>query len=288
MADPSTASLIDLGGGSFRMGTADPRFPGDGEGPVRTVSLSRFSIAAELVTNDRFATFVQATGHLTAAERDGSSFVFAGLLSDRFEPTRGVAGAEWWRVVDGVDWRHPEGPHSDLSGRGDHPVVHVDWFDASAFAAYEQLRLPTEAEWEFAARGGLDQAVYPWGDELTPRGEHRCNIWQGVFPSCNTLDDGWFGTSPVTAYPPNRLGVRDAAGNVWEWCADWFDPIFHVDGPGADPSGPSDGERRTMRGGSYLCHESYCDRYRVGARTSNTPDTTTGRPRRPGRPLIFR
>ena len=184
-----------------------------------------------------------------------------GLLPDDFPPTRGVVGAEWWRAVEGADWRHPYGPHSDLVGLGDHPVVHVSWEEASTYAAWVGGRLPTETEWERAARGGLDQAVYAWGDELTPRGEHRCNIWQGEFPARNTLDDGYLGTSPVGAYPANDWGLHDVAGNVWEWCADDFADRPH---------------HKVIRGGSYLCHESYCNRYRVGARSSNTLDTATG------------
>jgi formylglycine-generating enzyme required for sulfatase activity len=163
--------------------------------------------------------------------------------------------------VSGAYWRHPEGPGSDLDGRWDHPVVHVSWHDAVAFCAWADLRLPTEAEWEYAARGGLDQARYPWGDELTPDGEHRCNIWQGRFPVRDTAEDGYSGTAPVNAFEPNGFGLYNVAGNVWEWCADWFDRAQ---------------QNRAMRGGSYLCHESYCNRYRVAARTANSPDTSGG------------
>ncbi len=251
--------LVTLPGGTFRMGSDDGTFPADREGPVREVTVAPFRIGRHAVTNDRFAAFVAATGHVTIAESDGWSFVFGGLLPDDFPDTRGVVGAEWWRQVFGASWRHPEGPHSDLAGRGDHPVVHVSWFDAAAYCAWAGVRLPTEEEWEYAARGGLDQAVYPWGDELTPGGEHRCNIWQGTFPSHNTLDDGWLGTAPVGSYPPNGFGLYDCSGNTWDWTDTWFTP-----------------EQRVIRGGSYLCHESYCNRYRVSARTGNTPDSTTG------------
>lgn len=243
------------------MGTADLRFPADREGPIRTVDTDAYLIGATPVTNAEWAAFVDATGFVTLAERDGWSFVFGGLLPDDFPPTQGVVGAEWWRVVEGADWRRPEGPHSDLAGRGDHPVIHVNWDEATAYARWVGGRLPTEAEWEKAARGGLDQARYAWGDELEPGGVHRCNIWQGTFPNHNTGADGWVGTSPVRTYEPNGFGLFDVAGNVWEWAADWFDDTLR---------------QRGVRGGSYLCHESYCNRYRVGARSSNTPDTTTG------------
>ncbi len=243
------------------MGTDDTRFPADREGPVREVDVGEFRIASHLVSNDDFTAFCNATGFETLAEREGWSFVFGGLLPDEFPDTRGVVGAEWWRQVFGADWRHPYGPQSDLTGLGDHPVVHVTWFEAAAYAEWVGGRLPTEVEWEKAARGGLDQARYAWGDDLVPDGVHRCNIWQGVFPSDNTEEDGWKGTSPVGAFTPNGHGLFDVAGNVWEWQADWFDETQ---------------SQRSMRGGSYLCHESWCNRYRVGARTSNTPDSPTG------------
>src|SRR3954452_12869156 len=210
-------------------------YPRDGEGPVHRVRLGPFGIDPHAVTNDRFAVFVEATGHVTDAERYGWSFVFGGLLPDDFEDTRGVAESPWWRQVHGADWRHPEGPHSDLSGRGDHPVVHVSWNDAQAYCLWSGTRLPTEAEWEHAARGGLKQAALPWGDELTPAGEHRCNIWQGNFPDLNTAKDGFIGTAPVHAYKPNDYGLHNVAGNVWEWCEDTFSPRYHQVTAAEDP-----------------------------------------------------
>ena len=260
---PHDAGLVEVPAATFLMGTevADG-FPADGEGPVRPVTLGAYRIAAHAVSVREFACFVAATGHVTSAGRYGWSFVFGGLLPDDFPDTRGVAQAPWWRQVYGADWAHPEGPRSDVAGRLDHPVVHVSWFDAMAYCDWAGVRLPTEAEWERAARGGLEQARYPWGDELTPGGRHRCNIWQGDFPVRNTLDDGYLGTAPVDAFEPNGLGLYNVAGNVWEWCADWFDPGTR--------------QARVMRGGSYLCHASYCNRYRVAARSSSTPESSTG------------
>jgi formylglycine-generating enzyme required for sulfatase activity len=199
------------------MGTADPwTYADDGEGPVHEVSLAPFLIDPTAVTNAQFAAFVAATGYRTDAERFEWAFVFGGLLPDDFEPTRGVAAAPWWRQVYGADWSHPEGPQSNLEDRLDHPVVHVSWRDTTAFGQWSGKRLPTEAEWEYAARGALDGAVFPWGDDLEPDGAHRMNVWQGTFPSQNSLDDGYLGTAPVDAFPPNGFGLYNMTGNVWE------------------------------------------------------------------------
>ncbi|MBV9952869.1 MAG: formylglycine-generating enzyme family protein [Acidimicrobiia bacterium] len=252
--------MVELEGGDFLMGAQDDwAYPGDGEGPVREVHVEPFRIDAEAVSNAEFAAFVDATTFVTEAERWGWSFVFAGLLPDNFDPTRGVAAAQWWRQVQGASWRYPEGPQSRIDDRLDHPVVHVSWNDAVAYATWAGTRLPTEAEWEFAARGGLEQQPFPWGAELVPGGVHRMNVWQGAFPNENTLDDGWLGTCPTDAFPPNGYGLHNMTGNVWEWTADRFDA-----------------QQVVMRGGSYLCHESYCRRYRVSARSGNTPDSSTG------------
>ncbi|WP_443064756.1 formylglycine-generating enzyme family protein [Streptomyces sp. NBC_00588] len=273
----ATDGMVLLPGGTFRMGTEDPDgFREDGEGPVRDITVSPFWIDVHAVTNERFAAFVDATGYVTEAERFGWSFVFAGFLPAALR--RGAARPEqtpWWCGVEGAYWRAPEGPGSALADRGDHPVVHVSWHDALEYCRWAGTRLPTEAEWEYAARGGLDQRRYPWGDELTPGGEHRCNIWQGHFPTKNTAEDGYRGTAPVDAYEPNGFGLHNMSGNVWEWCADWWGTA-HGGRPRTNPKGPERGTSRVMRGGSYLCHRSYCNRYRVAARTSNTPDSSTG------------
>jgi formylglycine-generating enzyme required for sulfatase activity len=266
---------IELAGGTFRMGSeAAYAWPADGEGPVREVTLSPFGIAPAVVSNAEFAAFVDATGYVTEAERFGWSFVFAGLLSRRTaqRATQGAAAAPWWRVVERASWRHPEGPDSLLRGRERHPVVHVSHTDALAYCRWASCRLPTEAEWEFAARGGLEGARYPWGDDLEP---WRCNIFQGSFPERDTAEDGFRGTAPVDAFPPNAYGLYNTVGNVWEWTADWHTER-HARRPRTDPTGPASGEARVTRGGSYLCHDSYCNRYRVSARSALTPDSSTG------------
>jgi sulfatase modifying factor 1 len=254
--------LLVLPGGTFTMGSTEQRYPADGEGPPRPVRVDGFRISAHAVSNADFTAFVAATGYLTTAEREGWSFVFAGLLPRHFPPTRAVAAAPWWRQVPGATWRRPEGAGSALDGREDHPVVHVSWLDARSYCRWAGGRLPDEAEWEYAARGGLDGARFPWGDELTPGGEHRMNVFQGRFPEHDTGEDGFIGTAPVDAFPPNGYGMYNATGNVWEWCADRF--------------GPSRPGHRNMRGGSYLCHDSYCWRYRTAARSGNTPDSSAG------------
>jgi formylglycine-generating enzyme len=274
---PELLNMVSLDGGEFGMGSADRwAYPGDGEGPVRRVRLDPFAIAPHAVTNADFAAFVDATGHLSEAERFGWSFVFGGLLPDDFPLTRGVASAPWWRQVEGADWRQPEGPHSDVDARLDHPVVHVSWNDAVAYCAWSGNRLPTEAEWEYAARGGLEDKTFPWGDELEPGRQHRMNVWQGAFPGENSCDDGFYGTCPVDAFPPNGHGLHNTTGNVWEWCADWYSPDFHTRDRRTNPQGPPRGTHRSARGGSYLCHHSHCRRYRVAARNGMEPVSTTG------------
>jgi len=268
---------VSLPGGSFQMGGEDADAnPLDGEGPIRPVTLSPFAIDTEHVTTADFARFTGQTGYVTEAEEFGWSFVFAGFLSAPVrKASQRVAQAPWWCAVSGATWSAPEGPGSTAAGREDHPVVHVSWRDAQAYADWAGGGLPTEAQWEYAARGGLAGARYPWGGELMPQGRHRCNIWQGRFPTKNTAEDGYRGTCPVDAFEPNGYGIYGVAGNVWDMCADWWTTEHRPDAQ-SDPAGPATGTARVMRGGSYLCHDSYCNRYRVAARTQNTPDSASG------------
>ena len=283
---------VALPGGTFAMGDAfDEGYVSDGELPVHRVTLGPFRIDRHQVTNDMFARFVDATGFVTEAERHGDAAVFHLLIEADDDDVLGASSAApWWRLVRGADWRHPYGPRSGLDGLGHHPVTQVSWNDAVAYCQWAGRRLPTEAEWEYAARGGLDGARYPWGDALFgPTGDHNCNIWQGDFPSVSAHapgdgGDGFVATSPVGSFPANGFGLHDMAGNVWEWCGDWFSPHTYradveragPDGSTVDPRGPRGGAARVMRGGSYLCHESYCNRYRVAARSFNTPDSSSG------------
>jgi formylglycine-generating enzyme required for sulfatase activity len=250
--------MVALPAAEFPMGDDSPwSYPEDGEGPRRRVAVEAFELDVCAVSNERFAAFVDATGHVTDAERFGWSFVFAGLLPDDFEPTRGVEAAPWWRQVPGACWRHPEGPHSAVTDRLDHPVVHVSARDAAAFATWAGKRLPTEAEWEYAAGAG-STTTFPWGEELQPGGEHRANVWQGEFPNLNTCEDGFAGTCPVDAFPASAFGTHNMIGNVWEWT-----------------SGTWSGGR-ILKGGSYLCHASYCRRYRPAARSKASADSSMG------------
>ena len=270
---------VDIPAGRFRMG--DPfgeGYAADGETPVHEVSLNGFRMDATAVTNEQFASFVEATGYRTEAERFGSSAVFHLLVEAEKKDVLGVAaGTPWWLNVRGADWAHPAGPKSHWSALARHPVVHVSHNDAVAYCKWAGRRLPTEAEWEYAARGGLEGRRYPWGDSLLgPEEEHLCNIWQGTFPAVNSADDGYVGTAPVKSFPPNGYGLYEVSGNVWEWCSDWFLPKYYRTSPSSGPQGPTIGSGRVMRGGSYLCHDSYCNRYRVAARSSNTPESSSG------------
>lgn len=267
-----------LPGGTFAMGDAfGEGYPRDGETPVHEVQLDAFRIDATTVTNSMFAHFVGDTGYKTDAEQYGSSAVFHLLSTAGGSDILGAAaGAPWWLNIRGASWANPTGPSSSWKTVPDYPVVHISHHDALAYCRWAGRRLPTEAEWEYAARGGLDGMRYPWGNDLTPNGEHRCNIWQGTFPTTNTRDDGHLGPAPVKTFPSNGYGLYEMAGNVWEWCADWFLPKYYRNSPVDNPQGPTIGGGRVMRGGSYLCHDSYCNRYRVAARTSNTPESSSG------------
>lgn len=256
--------LVQIAGGQFLMGGAGPMvLPSDGEGPVRPAEVAPFAIAPLTVTSADFLMFVLDTGHVTQAERLGSSLVFAGYLPPELAATAPVASPPWWREVAGACWLRPQGPGSDIARRLHHPVVHVSWSDAMAYASWCGSRLPTEEEWEFAARGGLAGKLYPWGDDLTPGGQHQCNIWQGAFPQTDLALDGFAGTAPARHYAPNGHGLYQMTGNVWEWC---LRPAH--DRPAPDPLRP-------LRGGSHLCHASYCTRYRVSARQLAQADITT-------------
>jgi formylglycine-generating enzyme required for sulfatase activity len=254
---------VPLAGGTFLMGEDSHwSYPGDGEGPVRPVAVAAFSLDPLAVTTAEFAGFVEATGYVTDVERQGWSFVFAGLLPDDFPATRGVAAAPWWRQVQGATWATPEGPGSDVALRGDHPVVQVSSRDATAFARWAGGRLPSEAEWEYAARAG-STTTFPWGTELEPDGRHMANVWQGSFPDANTCDDGYYGTCPVDAFAPSPFGLSNLIGNVWEWTTDRFDRTGSAAGDGS----------LCLKGGSFLCHASYCHRYRPAARSAAAPDS---------------
>ena len=269
--------MVRLAGGAFVMGTDDGvGYAADGEGPVRRVTLSPFFIGVAAVTNADFAEFVAATGHRTDAERFGWSFVFEAFVTPLLAGSvERYPGAEWWCKVPGAEWLHPAGANSSIADLADHPVVHVSWRDAAAFADWRGTRLPTEAEWEYAARGGLPQQRYPWGDDF-PRGAHaKANVFEGPFPTPDPRAHGPAATAPAISYPPNGYGLHNMVGNVWEWTADWW-TADRGELPDRDPAGPERGEGKVLKGGSYLCHDSYCNRYRVAARTSNPPDTSTG------------
>ncbi len=230
------------------------------EGPPHRVRIKSFYLDVTEVTNAQFAKFAAATGYVTESEKQGSSGVFNPEVGE-------------WSLVDGADWRHPTGPGSSIEGMDEYPVVQVSWDDASAYAAWAGKRLPTEAEWEYAARGDLDNALYPWGNDLTPQGKYRANVWQGTFPLQDQGLDGFSAPAPVKRYPPSSHGLYDMAGNVWEWVADWYAPDYYSDSPADNPPGPAAGTEKVQRGGSWMCSKNYCQGYRVAARQKTTPDT---------------
>lgn len=303
-ADDPPPGMVWIPGGTFRMGSTDPLARPD-EAPIHRVRVSGFWMDRTEVTNEQFAAFVSATGYVTVAERPvdwellrqqlppGTPKPDEAMLAPGslvFVPPQVPVElddiARWWRWTPGASWRHPEGPGSDLRGREQHPVVHVAHEDALAYARWAGKRLPTEAEWEFAARGGLDAKVNVWGDE--PIDARRCNTWQGRFPDLNTSEDGFAGPAPVKSFPPNGFGLYDMAGNVWEWCADLYRPDTYArrvlegaavaDNPtgpdrSIDPRNPYTPDSRVQRGGSFLCNDSYCASYRPSARMACPPDT---------------
>lgn len=275
----SKKGMVYIPEGTFRIGTDEKEgFSDDGETPSHEIELNAFYMDKSTVTNFEFSKFVHETGYKTDAEEFGWSFVFYKLLSENIikNVKHVVTSTPWWYVVESANWQQPEGADSSIQNRMDYPVVHISWNDALAYCNWAGKRLPTEAEWEVAARGGLKNRKYPWGDNLTPAGKHYCNIWQGDFPVVNTQEDGYIGTAPSVSFPANGYGLYNMAGNVWEWCSDWFTRDLHKKGGQNNPNGPNQGEARVIRGGSYLCHKSYCNRYRVAARSSNTPDSSTG------------
>ena len=272
----STADMVLLNGGPFLMGSESPEaFAVDGEGPVCEIVLDPFYISKFPVTHQQFQAFVARTGYVTEAQRWGWSFVFRNHVPAAL---RGPAlpATPWWLRVEGADWAHPQGPANSPPPLAPYPVVQVSWNDAQAYCQWAGVRLPTEAEWEFAARGGLPQKTYPWGDDVMPAGRHMCNVWQGTFPEIDLAEDGFSAPAPVDTFAPNGYGLYTVAGNVWEWCADYFDAHWRATAARLNPLGPPSGTTRVMKGGSYLCHASFCFRYRNAARTANTPDSATG------------
>ncbi|HEV3163272.1 MAG TPA: formylglycine-generating enzyme family protein [Isosphaeraceae bacterium] len=261
---PLTAGMVLLPGGRYVMGSDRGLFPY--EGPAHTVEIDSFWVDLDEVTNDAFQTFITASGYVTEAEKFGWSAVFDPRKQD-------------WLRVDGADWQHPEGPGSSLEGRGREPVVQISWNDAAAYAKWAGKRLPTEAEFEYALReGGKASGVYPWGDELAPKGRWMTNIWQGDFPAADLAHDGHRRAAPVGSFPPGPFGLHDLTGNVWEWCADWYDDAYYQHSPARNPLGPDRpdrGKAKVLRGGSFLCSENYCLGYRVTARSSCDTDSGT-------------
>lgn len=272
-------TLASFGKTRSFVGTDDPYHLGDGESPVRKTQLRPFALETVLVTNARFAAFVAHTGYRTQAEEFGWSPVFRGLLAP--DESGGVAHPRdgFWLRIDGARWSAPEGPGSSIATRPDHPVVHISWADAKAFALWCGGRLPSEAEWEHAARGGLANPRFPWGDAEPDDDTVFCNIWQGRFPEENTIADGHSGTSPVHAFPCNGAGLHDMAGNVWEWTADAFRVHSIASRARARNATAAAENERVMKGGSFLCHRSYCYRYRIAARNAlaaNSCGSNTG------------
>ena len=258
------------------MGANDGPHPEDGEGPSRSVTLDAFSIAPLTVTNAQFQEFVRQTMYKTVAEEHGTSFVFNMLLPDGAVKNISAIQASWWIEVSNACWNLPEGPQGDgVKHRSNHPVVHIALRDAIAYSDWAGVGLPSEAQWEYAARGGLEGKPFPWGDTLEADAQHQSNVWQGTFPHTNTADDGFVGTAPSKCYAPNGFDLYTMTGNVWEWTLDRFTAL-HSPRPQINPKGPLNGNRAVAKGGSYLCHASYCHRYRTSSRQALDPFTTAG------------
>ncbi len=304
-ADGAPPGMVWIAGGEFAMGTDDPtKMSCEGTGrdampdarPIHRVAVDGFWMDATEVTNEQFARFVQATGYVTVAEQKPKPEDFPGAPPEAlvpgsiiFTPTPGPVALDnfiaWWRYEPGASWRHPEGAKSEIQGRETFPVVHVSYADAAAFAKWAGKRLPTEAEWEFASRGGLAGKPFAWGDELKPGGKWMANIFQGPFPVKDAGTDGFIGAAPVAKFPPNGYGLYDMAGNVWEWCSDWYRPDYYEQlaraGVAHNPQGPADSfdpsepgvPKRVHRGGSFLCTDQYCTRYMMGSRGKGEPSS---------------
>lgn len=285
----STNGMVWIEGGTFWMGSTNGQ---PDELPVHEVAVDGFWIDKTEVTNEEFEKFVRATSYVTVAERKPDAKDYPGVPPEKlvagsvvFRPPREEVSLEnhylWWEYVPGANWRYPEGPGSSIAGRQKHPVVHVCWHDARTYAEWAGKRLPTEAEWEYAARGGLVKQPYAWGNEQVPGGRWKANIWQGRFPSDNSKEDQFYATAPAGSFEPNGYGLLDMAGNVWEWCQDWYLPDYYASSPGKNPPGPSSSYdpnepgvwKKVQRGGSYLCADVYCTGYRPSARMKASPDT---------------
>ena len=284
-----TNTMVWIPGGSYLRGSESGQ--GD-EKPVREIKISGFWLDATEVTNDQFNEFVQETGYVTVAERRPDSSQFPGVDPSLLkaggivfmppgEPVSLRNHYAWWTYVAGANWRHPTGPDSDIQGKGNYPVVQMAWEDAVAYAQWAEKRLPSEAEWEYAARGGVAGNEFVWGNEVTPNDQWHANVWQGDFPNQNTVADGHYLMAPVRQYPPNSHGLYDMAGNVWEWCLDWYMPDYYAKSPSQNPPGPNQSHdpnepgmpKKIMRGGSYLCSDLYCEGYRLWWRMKSAPDS---------------
>ncbi|XKL69471.1 hypothetical protein PGB90_007240 [Kerria lacca] len=269
--------MVLIRGGTYTVGTNKPIIIADGEGPEFTVKIDDFYIDQYEVSNSDFAQFIAETKYKTDAEKYGDSFVLYSLIKDektKNQNISAVAAVPWWLSISNANWIHPEGPGSNINDRWNHPVLHVSWFDAITYCNWLGKRLPTEVEWEVACKGGLKDKLFSWGNSLLVKGKHKANLWQGLFPFNNTVEDGYESTAPVDAFLQNKYGLYNIIGNVWEWTENWWS-VKHYEEK-QNPAGPVKGTDKVKKGGSYMCHKDYCYRYRCAARSQNTPDTTAG------------